>query len=39
MTILHGDARFYNNIFVQKEIRRDLAAYAESEGMGTMDKY
>lgn len=39
MTILHGDARFYNNIFVQKEIRQDLAAYAESEGMGTMDKY
>ena len=24
---------------MQKEIRRDLAAYAESEGMGTMDKY
>lgn len=39
MTILHGDARFYNNIFVQKEIRRDLVAYAEAEGMGTMDKY
>ncbi len=39
MTILHGDARFYNNIFVQKEIRPDLVAYAEAEGMGTMDKY
>ena len=39
MTILYGDARFYNNIFVQKEIRQDLAAYAEAEGMGTMDKY
>lgn len=27
MTVLHGDARFYNNIFVQKEIRADLQAY------------
>ena len=24
MTILHGDMRFYNNLFVQKEIRLDL---------------
>ncbi len=24
MTILHGDARFYNNIFVQKPVRPDL---------------
>ncbi len=27
MTILHGDARFYNNIFVQKPIREDLESY------------
>ncbi|WP_081843124.1 right-handed parallel beta-helix repeat-containing protein [Butyrivibrio sp. WCE2006] len=33
MTILHGDARFYNNIFVQKEIRQDLRDYAHSSGM------
>lgn len=32
MTILHGDARFYNNIFVQKEIRQDLAAFAKKDG-------
>ena len=31
MTILHGDARFYNNIFVQKEIRQDLVDYARSQ--------
>lgn len=29
MTILHGDARFYNNIFVQKEIREDLVSFAQ----------
>lgn len=34
MTILHGDARFYNNIFVQQEIRSDLLAYAESINCG-----
>ena len=28
MTILHGDARFYNNIFVQKAIRPDLEVSA-----------
>ena len=32
MTILHGDARFYNNIFVQQEVRKDLTAYSESIG-------
>lgn len=31
MTILHGDARFYNNIFVQQNIRDDLSAYAQQE--------
>ncbi|MBQ4464157.1 MAG: right-handed parallel beta-helix repeat-containing protein [Eubacterium sp.] len=29
MTILHGDMRFYNNIFVQPEKRDDYIAYAE----------
>ncbi|MDD3279845.1 MAG: right-handed parallel beta-helix repeat-containing protein [Lachnospiraceae bacterium] len=29
MTILHGDARFYNNVFVQQEIRQDLIDFAE----------
>lgn len=33
MTILHGDARFYNNIFVQKKIRPDYAEYARKNGM------
>ncbi len=30
MTILHGDMRFYNNIFVQKEIRPDLKKMADA---------
>ncbi len=29
MTILHGDARFYNNIFIQRSVREDIAAYAK----------
>ena len=33
MTILHGDARFYNNIFVQKEIRKDFQTYAKEAGL------
>lgn len=37
MTILHGDARFYNNIFVQKEIREDLTAYAQKSGLAGDD--
>ena len=32
MTILHGDARFYNNIFVQQPVREDLVAYTRSKG-------
>ena len=39
MTILHGDARFYNNIFVQQEIRGDLVDYAKSIGNYAMDHY
>ncbi|WP_408070878.1 right-handed parallel beta-helix repeat-containing protein [Butyrivibrio sp. JL13D10] len=36
MTILHGDARFYNNIFVQKEIRQDLRDYAHETGQESL---
>ncbi len=32
MTILHGDMRFYNNIFVQPEIREDYVAHAKENG-------
>ena len=39
MTILHGDARFYNNIFVQQEIRDDLTAFAQSIGKNCMDGF
>lgn len=31
MTILHGDARFYHNIFVQKPIREDIMAYTNGD--------
>jgi len=37
MTILHGDARFYNNIFVQQPPRQDLVREAEKEGLDTLD--
>ena len=32
MTILHGDMRFYNNIFVQQPIRHDYEEYAKKNG-------
>lgn len=32
MTILHGDARFYNNIFVQKPVRDILSNYVKETG-------
>lgn len=32
MTFLHGDARFYNNIFVQQDIREDLVSFVKSIG-------
>ena len=32
MTILHGDARFYNNIFVQQPVREDLKLFTEKLG-------
>ncbi|RKM62306.1 hypothetical protein D6855_02495 [Butyrivibrio sp. CB08] len=37
MIILHGDARFYNNIFIQKEVRQDLLDYCVKENMDTID--
>ena len=40
MTILHGDARFYNNIFVQKPVRSMLTDYIREkhlEGLGFMN--
>ena len=39
MTFLHGDARFYNNIFVQKDIREDLVAYAKEKELFEPCKY
>ncbi|MCR5272607.1 MAG: right-handed parallel beta-helix repeat-containing protein [Lachnospiraceae bacterium] len=30
MTILHGDARFYNNIFIQKPVREGMAEISKS---------
>ena len=39
MTILHGDARFYNNIFVQRPIRKDYIAYAEEHDVYGRNEY
>lgn len=33
MTILHGDNRFYNNIFVQKNIKDYLASYVKKQNL------
>ena len=33
MTILHGDDRFYNNIFIQKPVREDLEALSHDENL------
>lgn len=30
MSILHGDARFYNNIFIQQEVRKDILEVMEN---------
>lgn len=38
MTILHGDARFYNNIFVQQSVRQDLLDYCVSKDLDTVDQ-
>lgn len=32
MTILHGDVRFYNNVFVQKPIRKEMKALSSLMG-------
>lgn len=37
MTILHGDARFYNNIFVQQPISEEYTAYARSTSNDRLD--
>ena len=34
MSILHGDARFCNNVFVQKPVREDLMMYVEGKKAG-----
>ena len=38
MTILHGDARFYNNVFVQRAVRQDLMDYCVDNRTDTMDR-
>lgn len=38
MTILHGDMRFYNNIFVQREIREALMTFKGERGSTVMLK-
>ena len=38
MTILHGDARFYNNIFVQQPVRQLLAEYAREKNLDSLDQ-
>lgn len=37
MTILHGDARFYNNIFVQQPVRQLLLNYAKERNIEGLD--
>ena len=37
MTILHGDARFYNNIFVQQPVRKLLTDYAKDKKTDRLD--
>ncbi len=39
MTILHGDARFYNNVFVQKQIRQEIRDYVNANNCGTLNQY
>lgn len=39
MTFLHGDIRFYNNIFIQQEIRKDLEEYTKETGVNRMSAY
>ncbi len=37
MTILHGDARLYNNVFVQQKVRQDLLDYCISQDSDRID--
>ncbi len=37
MTILHGDARLYNNVFVQQKVRQDLLDYCVSQDTDRID--
>ncbi|MCR5772673.1 MAG: right-handed parallel beta-helix repeat-containing protein [Butyrivibrio sp.] len=39
MTILHGDARFCNNVFVQKPVREDLMMQFENKKVPSMRMY
>ena len=39
MTFLHGDARFYNNIFVQQDEREDLVKAAADAGQNDLKSY
>ena len=38
MTILHGDARFYNNVFVQQPVPQEYIDYAEAYHVHELDK-
>ncbi|QHQ59716.1 hypothetical protein Ana3638_01985 [Anaerocolumna sedimenticola] len=38
MTILHGDARFYNNVFVQQPVRQLLVDYARERHLDSLDQ-
>jgi hypothetical protein len=37
MTFLHGDMRFYNNIFIQQKVRTELQKYLDSMGENEWD--
>ncbi|MDF2844153.1 MAG: hypothetical protein K0R00_2579 [Herbinix sp.] len=37
MSFLHGDMRFYNNIFIQQKIRMELQKYVDSMGENDWD--
>ncbi len=39
MTILHGDVRFYNNIFVQQKVREDLLQFTQESHTDVITKF
>ena len=39
MTILHGDARFFNNIFVQKSIRKNIQDHIKQTKTDSINRY